>query len=330
MNDPLVSVVVPLYNGGAYIESTLRSVLSQSYGRLEIIVVDDGSTDQGPATVSTLVDESDGSVRLIRHDDRRNHGIAASRNLAIRTARGELIAFVDQDDRWLPEKLEREVQALRRFPEAGLVYAKASFIDQHGSPKAVREVHSTEGRGTSGEPRRVFGELIKENFIPTLTALVRKSLIEKVGFLDEGPRYEYEDWLLFSKIAFFSGVIFVPEVLAEYRVHKGNYSAYLAHTGQLYNAEEHYTITLFTFLMRQPGVRGDELRGFLRRRIWYFFVRSRSWGMPSQLIEMHTANFLKAFPSEERTIHAAARAVRLVHPAIASRLRRLRRNVVGI
>ena len=325
----LVSVVVPLYNGAKYIESTLMSILSQSYNNYEILVVDDGSTDDGPARVSRLLEQFPGRILLFTHPDRGNHWIAASRNLAIQNAHGTYVAFVDQDDLWLPEKLERQVEALQRFPEAAFVYAKAAFIDQQGSEKLVSGLHLTEGRGVSGKPQNVFGKLIKENFIPTLTVLAKKSCLERVGLLDEGPRYEYEDWLLLSKLAFFYKVIFIPEVLSKYRVHNSNYSSYLFDTGLFYHAEEHYTVTLFSFL-NQQGIPHNQVRKLLHRRIWFFFLRVRSWGVSTKEIEEHALKFLNAFPSEHRTIQTAVRTVKLLHPKVASTLRRMRRNIVGI
>ncbi len=198
-NSLFVSVVVPLFNGGQYIESTLHSILSQSYDCYEIIVVDDGSTDDGPAKVSKFMESWPERIRLLRHTDHSNHGIAASRNVGIRNARGSYIAFIDQDDLWLPEKLTRQMEVLQRFPDADLVYARTSFIDEGGNEKKIRDVYPTYGQGNDGEPRNVFGKLINEDFIPNLTVLVRKSCLERVGFFDEGPRYEYEDWLLLKQ-----------------------------------------------------------------------------------------------------------------------------------
>ncbi len=326
---PLVSVIVPLYNGGRFIESTLKSIISQSYDCYEILVVDDGSTDDGPAKVATLLNDFPERIRLLHHPDRANHGIAASRNLAIREAGGTYVAFIDQDDVWLSEKLERQVETLQRFPEAVLVYAKSAFIDQEGVEKYARGIHPTVGKGVAGEPQNVFSKLIKENFIPTLTVLTRKDCLERVGLLDEGPRYEYEDWLLFSKVAYFYKVIFIPEVLAKYRLHDNNYSRYLFDTGMLDQAEEHYTVTLFSFLERQGGISHHEVRKFLRRRIWFFFLRSRSWGVSMAKLEKYASNFLEVFPSEHRTIVSAVRILTLLHPKIGSMIRRVRRNIVS-
>jgi glycosyltransferase involved in cell wall biosynthesis len=330
IDNQLVSVVVPLYNGGRYIESTLMSVLSQSYNNYEVIVVDDGSTDDGSQKVTTIMEQHPRRIQLIYHSDHGNYGIAASRNLAIRNAKGVYVAFIDQDDIWLPNKLEKQVEALQQFPEAALVYAKVTFVDQEGGGKKLRSVHSTYGRGVAWKPQNVFRKLVKEDFIPNLTVLVRKSCLERVGFLDEGPRYEYEDWLLLSKMAYFYKFIFIPEVLGKWRLHNSNYSTHIFEMGHLCDAGEHYTITLFSFLMNQKGISFDDVRKLLHRRLWLFFLRARSWGVSKELLEKHASNFLNVFPSEHRTIRAALRAVTFFHPKIAVILRRIRRAIMGM
>jgi glycosyltransferase involved in cell wall biosynthesis len=103
-NPPLVTIILPLYNGESFIKETIASVLSQSYGNFELLVIDDGSTDRGR---ELLPDDS--RIRLFVRD---NHGVAATRNFGIAQARGELLAFIDQDDEWLPEKLALQVRNL--------------------------------------------------------------------------------------------------------------------------------------------------------------------------------------------------------------------------
>ncbi len=330
LDNQFVSVVIPLYNGGKYIESTLMSVLSQSYNNYEVIVADDGSTDDGSQKVKVIMERYPRRIQLIYHSDRGNHGIAASRNLAIQNAKGIYIAFIDQDDIWLPNKLERQVKTLQQFPEADLVYAKATFVDQEGEGKKLRSVHPTYGRGVAWQPQNVFHKLVKEDFIPNLTVLVRKSCIERVGFLDEGPRYEYEDWLLLSKMAYFYKFIFMPEVLGKWRLHESNYSTHILEMGHLCDAGEHYTITLFSFLMNQKGISIVDVRKYLHQRLWLFFLRARSWGVSKELLEKHASNFLNLFPSEHRTIRAALRFSMLLHPKIAVILRRIRRAIIGM
>lgn len=323
-------MVVPLYNGGPYIESTLTSILGQSYRDYEILVVDDGSTDDGLLKVTMLSKTYPDRIRIFHHPDGGNHGIAASRNLGIKNAHGSLIAFIDQDDLWLPEKLARQVESLQRFPEAGMVYARASFIDQEGREKPLRGIHHAFGKGVPGKPHNMFRNLLMEDFVPNLTVLVRKSCLERVGLHDEGPLYEFEDWLLWSKVAFFYKVTFIPEVLANWRIHDSNYSAKIFEMAKFSHAEEHCTIALFSFLMKESNVRTKELRKYLRRRIWRLFLRARSWGVSKQTIDEHALNLVKAFPTERRTIDTAVRTARLLHPKVGSALRRMHRSIVGV
>ncbi len=326
---PKVSVVIPLYNGGRYIESTLMSVFSQSYQCYEIVVVDDGSSDEGPDKVSKILEKHPDRIQLLRHPDNGNHGIAASRNLAIRNAKGYYIAFLDQDDIWLPDKLEKQIAALQQYPEASLVYAKVFYIDEGGKEKKIRGIHPTYGKGITGNPLNIFSKLIQEDFIPNLTVLVKKSCLERVGLLDEGPRYEYEDWLLLSKLAYFYKFLFIPEVLGKWREHSNNYSSNIFNTGQFRDAEEHCTIALFSFLVNESGVAVNKIRKHLRRRIWRLFLRARSWGASKKELTKHVLNFINAFPKERHSIQFAFHVVVLIHPKIASSLRRLRRKIVG-
>src|SRR5579862_4587648 len=115
----LVSVVVPVWNSERFLKKTVESVLAQTYRRLELIVVDDGSTDRSPDIVKSIAAHDD-RVRLFRTE---NRGAAAARNLGISQSRGPFVALLDNDDLWHPEKIARQVEVLRRSPpEVGLVY----------------------------------------------------------------------------------------------------------------------------------------------------------------------------------------------------------------
>lgn len=328
--DPFfVSVVVPLYNGGPYIESALKSILAQSYDQFEIVVVDDGSSDDGSAKVTDLSERDPGRIRLIHHPDRGNHGIAASRNLGIRNARGGCVAFLDQDDLWLADKLEKQVEALRRHPDAAFVYSKSSFVDQEGLEFRVGGVIETHGKGRTGNPQNIFGRLIVENIVPSSAVLLRRSCLEEVGFFDEGPRHEYEDWILWSKCAYFHGVVFLPEILSKHRRHEGSYSRYRLESGLHHQAEEHYIISLFTYLLNCEGIDRRRVKKLLNRRLLLFFLRARSWGANRQALQGHALNLARAFPESQRAIRTAARFAVALPPRFASIARRLRRAAVG-
>ena len=114
MTGPLVSVVIPVYDGAAFIAQTLDSVLRQSWPRLEVIVVDDGSTDETPERVRPFRDR----ILYLRQE---NRGGGAARNAGVAASRGDYLAFLDQDDLWAPEKLERQLAVARAHPESGVI-----------------------------------------------------------------------------------------------------------------------------------------------------------------------------------------------------------------
>lgn len=128
---PLVSVVMPLYNSAATVRASLESVLAQTYPNLEILVVDDGSTDDGPALCRSY---DDPRLRIVQQ---KNRGLAGARNTGIRECCGSIVAFLDSDDLWLPEKIERHVEHLLTRPEVGVSYSCSAFIDAAGQPLGI-------------------------------------------------------------------------------------------------------------------------------------------------------------------------------------------------
>ncbi|WP_259722257.1 glycosyltransferase family 2 protein [Synechococcus sp. CS-1328] len=128
---PLVSVVMPLYNSARTVAASLESVLAQTYTKLEILVVDDGSTDDGVAICRSTGD------RRIQIVPQKNRGLAGARNTGIRHSTGAILAFLDSDDLWLPEKIERHVQHLQANPAVGVSYSRSAFIDDQGQPLGI-------------------------------------------------------------------------------------------------------------------------------------------------------------------------------------------------
>ena len=122
-----VSIIIPLYNGNKYIYETILSVFEQTYSYYEIIIVDDGSIDDSYALIEKWV--KDGRVK---YHYQKNRGVAEARNTGIRVSSGELIALLDQDDRWLPNKLSLQVEYLQKHPSVGLVHSDIRFINESG------------------------------------------------------------------------------------------------------------------------------------------------------------------------------------------------------
>jgi|GEM_PF-457222 len=202
--NPLVSVIIPTYNYGYYIEGTIQSVLSQTFSDFEVIVVDDGSTDNTGEIVRQFGDK----VQYIRQD---NGGPNMARNTGIKAARGQYIAFLDADDKWLPEKLERQMPLIQRDPKIGLVYSRVYKFDQSG----VIFGHYPLGPCYRG---KVMRQLYMRQVITMSSALMKREVFKRVGLFDEkvtGP----DDWDMWLRIAACYEFDFVPQPLALYRIH---------------------------------------------------------------------------------------------------------------
>ncbi|MFG6099201.1 glycosyltransferase family A protein [Leptothoe sp. ISB3NOV94-8A] len=129
-----VSIVIPLYNTEKYVRLALESALAQTYQNLEIIVVDDGSTDEGVTICQQFTDDR---IRIIQQE---NRGLSGARNTGIRHAEGEYVAFLDADDLWVPEKVERHVEHFEKRPEIGISFSYSTFIDENGTPLGIYQI----------------------------------------------------------------------------------------------------------------------------------------------------------------------------------------------
>src|SRR6266404_1995218 len=209
---PSVSVVVTTYNQAPYIGATIASVLDQTYRDFEIVLVDDGSTDETSAAVSRYSDQ----LVYIRQ---RNRGVAAARNLGIRHAVGRMIAFLDGDDLWEPEKLTAQMEAAEVHPGTGLIVADGVEFSPEGILRKSLIGPSILPRlqGRSSITLHCYEELIRNNLICTTSqVMVPRSIIERVGLSDE--RFSVSsDWDLYLRIAAESGVTFLNQRLVRYR-----------------------------------------------------------------------------------------------------------------
>ncbi len=211
--NPLVSVIVPAYNAEKYIARTLETILSQTYTRLEVIVVDDASTDRTVNIVREFA-RRDPRVRLLSQP---HLGVSRARNLAIERSRGEFIAPVDADDLWHREKIRDQVDCmLREGASVGLVYSWSRTMDEHEVPISGI-AHEKKGD--------VLAELMYSNFIGNgSAALIRRSCFDVVGGFD--PQLSHcEDWDLYLRVAERYRVGVVPKYQVGYRRTLGGQSA---------------------------------------------------------------------------------------------------------
>jgi len=206
----LISVVIPTYNHAHFLGDAITSALGQSYPTLEVIVVDDGSTDQSMAVAGTFTDER---LRYLRQP---NRGLSAARNTGILAARGATIALLDADDFWAPTYLERGHAALAAAPSWGAVYTGMRFVNSKGEPLPQPGVATVPAD-------QLYERLIDGEFFAPSAVLVRRACFRAVGLFDERLRAS-EDWDMWLRVARqypFGGI---AEALLNYRVHGSNMS----------------------------------------------------------------------------------------------------------
>jgi GT2 family glycosyltransferase len=208
---PLVSVIIPTHDRAELVIHAIESVLGQTYGKLEAIVVDDGSADDTAKAVAT---SNDDRVRYIRIP---HSGLpAVARNAGLRIAQGEYVAFLDSDDLWYPEKLALQVACFARSPEVGLVCSNALRLREAEDVRGARsELYLKPGQGHSG---RVLEALLRDNFVIASTAMVRRACLEQAGVFDESPSLlAGEDYDLWLRVAAIAEVRYLDQPLAAYR-----------------------------------------------------------------------------------------------------------------
>ena len=199
MPEPAVTVVIPAFQSGRFIEASIASVVAQTASSWECLVVDDGSTDDTADRVTALA-EREPRIRCLSQERR---GPSAARNAGLREAIGEFVQFLDADDRIAPTKLERQLTLLGADPSLDLVYGDARYFDD-GVPDLLRATLGVADRarlrGVSGRGETLVTSLLRGNVMVVEAPLVRRRLLEAVGGFDEGQRY-VEDWELWLRCA---------------------------------------------------------------------------------------------------------------------------------
>lgn len=213
MNDTLVSVIMPVYNRAAFVARAIDSVLAQTYPHWELLVVDDGSTD---GTRRVLEGYGERLTVLAQ----ANAGPYPARNVALRHARGDLVAFIDSDDVWYPHRLECQLPLLQR-PEVALVFGDGALVDYGAAtPRRLTRTYFTDLPPSRG---RAFAQLTRRNFIPQSSVLVRRVCFEELGGFSLACRTgaDYAKWL---QIAMRYEIDYVPTCVFEYGIHAENFS----------------------------------------------------------------------------------------------------------
>lgn len=206
---PLVSVIIPAFNPGAYLEIVIRSVVAQTFGNWEIIVVDDGSTED-LSDVTNL----DARVRLLR---RQNQGVATARNAGILAARGEYVAFLDADDVWLPDKLALQLTMFEQQPTLGFCHTQFEMMDENGATGNPLLGCGFAEKGTSYE------RLLEGCSVCTSSVMMRRDLCIEIGMFEKSL-LSSEDYDLWLRVADGNDIGVVLSTQTQYRKHTSNMS----------------------------------------------------------------------------------------------------------
>ncbi len=221
MNDnfnPLISVVIPAFNSEKYIADTLKSVLNQSYKNIELLVVDDESADATFDIIKKFA-EKDGRVKPFKI---AHAGVPSiPRNYGIKKAAGEFTAFIDSDDLWKSDKLEKQIKHFKNNPDAVLLYSMSVTFGETNIFSPYYEVLPLPFRAA-----RSSDELLKiGNTIPLSSVVARTSALLKVNGFDEDPEMNVgEDYDLWIRLSRTGKIIFVPRIDTYYRIHKNQLS----------------------------------------------------------------------------------------------------------
>lgn len=233
MMTPMVSVVVTTYNYGRFLPFALDSVLEQTFDDLEVIVIDDGSTDNTQQVIQPYLRD-----RRVRYFLRNHLGVVTAKNTGIKLARGPYVAFLDADDIWMPAKLERQLELFQADPELGVVYTRRQLIDEEGHELVHEQPKFYRGM--------VLEPLFRTNFVCFSSALVARRVFDTVGLLNlaYAPSEDYDLWLQIARHFRFD---YVDDPLVQYRIGHASLSRRLE--------RQHTVLKIMRSFLNQQGVR---------------------------------------------------------------------------
>jgi glycosyltransferase involved in cell wall biosynthesis len=297
-SNPTVSIIIPTYNCETYIAETLDSVVGQTFKDLEIIVIDDGSTDRTREIASSY----GAAVRLVTQ---ANSGVCKARNRGIREAAGRYLCLMDHDDYWFPDKLALQLEAMDRHPETGLVYSTFSwwFADANGmfpSPESYTTERSPEGidEEFSGW---IYHLLLLDCWVLTSAALIRAEVFEKCGLFDESLPYS-EDWDLWLRISREYPFVKLKKSLTLYRQH--------AYQGNLVTRDIDYRTELLTRAVAKWGLCSPDGRCIAKQEFKRTMSRyHRDFGIRHLLsgnLRMANRSFIKSWLTSPASLKSLA------------------------
>lgn len=268
---PRITVVTIFLNGAAYLREAVESVLAQSFTDFELIMVDDGSTDGSTGIAREYATRDPDRCIYIEHPGHANRGMSASRNTGIAAARGQVVAFIDADDVWVPEKLSEQLAILDANPDVGLVAGAANYWRSWagGRDEIVSAGHKFDRAVPPGAAStRVYPLGPAQAPCPSVL-MVRRAVLESIGGFESsftGPLQMYEDQAFLSKAYLATGVWFSSRCWLLYRQHAASCVAQNLLSGNYHQVRRHFLEWYETYLesnsIDDPAIR-DALRSAL-------------------------------------------------------------------
>lgn len=219
---PLVSIVIPCYNSRHFVGEAIDSAYKQTYRSIEVIVIDDGSTDGSLDFIADLKQTTYPELILLRHLDGRNCGVSSTRYLGVTHAKGKYVAFLDADDQFVAEKIEKQVSLLESLPKVVLCHSGVRVIGDRLSADAYEKNFGTHPIGAY-DFRKLPGYL-KQNGVCNSSVMVRTDVLTRVPFAMP-QLFQYEDWLCWGLVSAYGRFQFIDEALTRHRVHNASATA---------------------------------------------------------------------------------------------------------
>ncbi len=307
VREPKVSVITIFYNAEAHIREAVDSVLDQDFRDFELLLVDDGSTDSSTAIAREYA-AGDRRVRYLHHPGHVNRGMSATRNLGLKESRGELVAFIDSDDRWQPSKLREQVALLERLTEVDAVGGAVNYWGSAdgGSDRIVPTAHVRNRPIPPGEATLALYPLGKADAPSMSDLLFRRSSIVDAGGFEESFRGAYEDQAFLAKFYLNSTLFITDSLWSDYRLHSGSCMAQVGRTDKYHHARRAFLEWFEDYLDRGSHSDDARIRGALAKALRPY--RSRT---------ARLAEAAKSVPYAVPIVRAARTAYRRLRPIVA-------------
>jgi glycosyltransferase involved in cell wall biosynthesis len=290
---PLINVIIIFFNEERFLEEAIESVFAQTYDNWQLLLIDDGSTDHSTEIAKRYSARYPEKVSYLQQEGHQNLGMSSSRNLGIRNAKGTYIAYLDGDDVWLPNMLEKQVSFLESHPQAVMVCAPLQlWYSWTGNPEDMhRDALYGLGPGvvhpygdTLVRPPNLLNLFLRdERFIPS-SVLVRRDVIEGVGGYDDVFRDGFSDAVVYVKIFLTSTVFVSNECLYKYRKHSESYTYKAWHEGKFSAPRLVYLNWVRQYFLEQ-GIKDPAIWQAYRVALWIHH-HSRLYRLKKKVIHL--------------------------------------------